>query len=251
MKRTESATLLIVGEVHGTREAPALVADLAKRWAAQKDAEQTRTIIVALEYPQSQEAQLKAYVDSDGGTIARQRLLESSFWSRPMQDGRSSQAMLALIDSVRTQFRNGSKVRLAAFDMNASQYASRANRDKAMADNLRSIVDANPSARVIALVGNYHARQRDGAPWDEKYRFMADHLKDLAPFSLNVDAIRGDFWVCSGGAVADCKVREFAHDPKESPPVGLYVDDNLRVIGYDQALMLEQFSASLPAREAH
>jgi erythromycin esterase-like protein len=241
MQKAAPARLVLVGEMHGTREVPALVGQLARGWAA------PGAVVVALEYPQSESAALQAYVDSDGGAAARKRLLASPFWNRRLQDGRSSDAMLALIDSVRLQIRGGQAVRLAAFDMTEAQSAAGVNRDKAMADNLRAVVQANAGARVIALAGNYHVRQKDGAPWDAAFRFMAGYLTDLSPYSLRVDAARGSYWGCSSPQPADCKAVAFGRDADPGSPLGLYADGDVTASGYDQALMLAQFTASLPA----
>jgi hypothetical protein len=247
MQKTAGAQLVLVGEMHGTREVPALVAGLARGWA---DAGVAPALVVALEYPESESARLQAYVDSDGGAAAKKRLLATPFWRRDAQDGRSSHAMLALIESVRLQARGGQKVRLAAFDQSAAQVKAGGSRDKDMADNLRAIVAADRSARVIALTGNYHARQKGGAPWNAQYQFMGSYLKDLAPYSLNVDGNGGSYWSCSSGRAVDCKVSSFMRDADTSKPKGLYVDTELAANGYDQALMLDQLTASLPANRA-
>lgn len=244
MKKTEKAKLVLIGEIPGTREVPALITDLAKRWTRDAAAQ---PLVVALEYPQTQAADLQAYFDSDGSADARRRLLDTQFWSRAAEDGRSSHALLSLIDALRMQARKGRKITLAAFDQNAGQENSDVPRDKSMADNLRAIVQANPAARVIALTGNFHARQVDGASWDPKYRFMGGYLKDLAPYSVSVDALRGSWWRCSSGAAADCKVEKFGIDPIETQAPGLYVDKALMKSGYALRLVLKQYSVSLPA----
>ena len=244
MKKTEKAKLILIGEMHGTREVPELVTEMAKR-LVKPDAAQP--LVIALEYPQTQAADLKAYVDSDGSADARKRLLDTQFWSRAAQDGRSSHAMLSLIDALRMEARKGRKITLAAFDQNAGQENSDVSRDKSMADNLRAIVQENPAARVIALTGNYQARQVDGASWDPKYRFMGGYLKDLVPYSVSVDALRGSYWRCSSGAAVDCKVEKFGIDPIETQAPGLYVDKALMKSGYALRLVLKQYSVSLPA----
>ncbi|MES2318847.1 MAG: calcium-binding protein [Pseudomonadota bacterium] len=246
ISKAGNSKLIFVGEMHGTREVPALVADLAQRLAEPG----APGLVVALEYPQTDAAQLKAYFDGDGSAVAKKQLLDSPFWSRAAQDGRSSHAMLALIESVRMQARSGRKIQLAAFDMNASQEKSGVSRDQSMAENLRAIIEANPSARVIALTGNYHARQADGAPWNPKHRFMAGYMKDLKPYSINVEALRGSYWACSSGKAADCMVITYGVDPALKRSVGLYADQALTSIGYAQGLTLEQFSVSLPAVRA-
>jgi erythromycin esterase-like protein len=238
MAKAGKAKLILIGEMHGTREVPALVADLAARWS-RADA----PVLVALEYPQSEAAELQAFVDGDGGAPARTRLLATPFWSRPAQDGRSSAAMLALVDALRARH-----IRIAVFDMSAAQEQAQAVRDRAMADNLRAIVRAHPASRVIALTGNYHARQVDGAPWDASYRFMGGYLKDLTPLSINVDALRGSYWGCSGATAADCKVENFGNDPVRKDAVGVRMDPATLANGYALDVLLAQFSASLPAK---
>lgn len=250
MAKAAHARLVLVGEMHGTREVPALVADLAERWSrppAGKGA--APALVVALEYPRSEAAELNAYFLGDGGPAAKKRLLDSPLWSRSYQDGRSSEAMLELIESVRALAGSGRRVKLAPFDQNAKQEKHDASRDRSMANNLRAIVKANPSARVIALTGNYHARQSVGAPWDATYRFMGHYLKDLAPYSIDVGAMRGSYWGCFSASAADCKIHRFGDASATTEARGLHVDEAVTAIGYDQALMLDLFIVSLPARK--
>lgn len=251
MKKAGEARLILVGEMHGTREVPALVADLAERWSRPRAAHGAGpALVVALEYPRSEAADLKAYFRSDGGPAAKKQLLNSPLWSRSYQDGRSSEAMFDLIEGARALAQSGRKVKLAPFDQNAKQEKLDASRDRSMANNLRAIVKANPSARVIALTGNYHARQSEGAPWDAKYRFMGSYLKDLAPYSIDVGAMRGSYWACTSADAADCKVHRFGDASSKTEAAGLHVDETVTAIGYDQALMLDLFVVSLPAKKA-
>lgn len=249
MHKADKAKLILVGEMHGTREVPALVAEMAGRWSRPRSA-RAPALIVALEYPQTEAAHLQTYVESDGSAGARTRLLATQFWKRPAQDGRSSHAMLALIDALRQAGSAGRNVKLAAFDMSAAQEAARVDRDEAMALNLRAVVAGNPASRVLALTGNYHARQRDGAPWNASQRFMAGHLKDLSPYSINVDGIHGSYWACFSGDATDCKTQRFARDRAKTNPSGVYADQALTDSGYDLGLMLESLTVSLPASSA-
>jgi hypothetical protein len=79
---------------------------------------------------------------------------------------------------------------------------------------------------------------------------MGSYLKDLAPYSLKVDGGSGSYWGCSGPKPADCKITNFGRDADSSARIGLYVDSEQAAHGYQQALMLERISASLPANRA-
>lgn len=76
---------------------------------------------------------------------------------------------------------------------------------------------------------------------------MAGHLADLAPYSINIDGIRGSYWACFSGEAADCKTQSFARDPAKTNPPGVYADKALTESGYNLGLMLDALSVSLPA----
>ena len=246
VKLTEGSKLLVIGEMHGTQETPALVADIVKQWTRKNGPDgKGQPVIVALEYPQTEAGMLTDYFNSDGRESAKKQLMDSPFWSRAFQDGRSSEAILALIDSLRILHQSGKEIHIAVFDLNAAQIAAGQDRDLGMSTNLRAIVHANPSAKVLALMGNFHARQQDSPT----RRFMVAYLKDLAPFSLKVDAYSGQYWMCSTPEPAGCKATSFERDADEHRPLGLYLDAETKAIGYSQALMLDRFSASPAARK--
>ncbi|HTQ81108.1 MAG TPA: hypothetical protein VMM92_14000, partial [Thermoanaerobaculia bacterium] len=87
---------LLLGEVHGTVESPAFLAN-AVCLALQAG----RSVTVALEIPLQEEARFEAYLGSAGSAADRTALLAGAFWQDPYQDGRRSQAMLALLESLR------------------------------------------------------------------------------------------------------------------------------------------------------
>ncbi|MGV6492816.1 hypothetical protein ACTUVK_003020 [Stenotrophomonas rhizophila] len=89
--------LVLVGELHGTVETPALVGELA--CAAAADA---TPVTVALEMDPTEQARIDAYLASAGTAADRSALLAGRFWTRTMQDGRSSVAMAALIERLRS-----------------------------------------------------------------------------------------------------------------------------------------------------
>jgi hypothetical protein len=242
VQQSATSRILIIGELHGTSEVPALVADLAQRIGKKGP------VVVALEWSKDQTGH-EAYFASEGSAADRKRLLASPFWTNPFQDGRASGAMLDLLESLRKQARGGADIKVETFDLTRAQ--GQREGDKGMADNLRAIAAAHPSARILVLTGNYHARQLRGAPWDPELRFMAHYLTDLAPFSLDMDAPRGSYWGCSGGSPSDCKVVNFGADAKPGGKAGLFASAALSATGYNQGLQLERLTASPPARGAN
>ncbi|NNG22634.1 hypothetical protein [Telluria aromaticivorans] len=82
--------LILMGEVHGTAETPA-----AFDAAVCNALERGHAVSVGLELGPDQVEPLAGYLASDGGKPAVAKLLDSPFWTRAFQDGRSSMAMLS------------------------------------------------------------------------------------------------------------------------------------------------------------
>lgn len=236
---SKDRSLLLVGEMHGTQEVPALVGQLAAQLVHKGE-----KVVVGLEYPQGEDAHLQAYLRSQGSAADRARLLATPFWTRSFQDGRSSEAGLDLIESLRVQRQQGGKLRVVAFDMSPAQESRQVERDEAMADNLRAAVKANRGSRMIVLTGNYHARQSVGAPWNASHRFMGHFLTDLNPLSVDVRALGGAYWACFDQG---CAVQQMGAKPATAVARGLYADPRAPAIGYQLVLQLDEFAASPPA----
>ena len=100
---------VIVGEIHGTAEAPAAFADLVCLAARE------RPVAVGVEAGAGFAAKLEAFLASDGGPAARGAFLSDVFWTQPFKDGRSSQAMLAMFDELRRLKRAGRGIKVFGF----------------------------------------------------------------------------------------------------------------------------------------
>ena len=153
LERHAEAPLLVLGELHGTVEAPALVATLAARLL------DSGALTVALEIPAQDQARLDAYLASDGSTRAQRALLDGEFWQRAPErsDGRRSRAMFALIEQLRLLRSTHPELRLLAFD-DTGFFDQTRSRDALMSDALRAAHAAHPEAKLLVLTGNYHAR---------------------------------------------------------------------------------------------
>lgn len=186
--------LVLVGELHGTRETPALVADAVEHLLADGDA-----VVLALEISLAEQPAIDAYLASPGTRADRAALLASPHWTDPMHDGRDSAAMLDLIERVRVLRADGGDMTLALFDP-----GDVAERDRGMADRLRALAAEHAHARMVVLIGNMHATIAAPASLaDEDGRRIEPpmtagrYLRDLDPFSINVHAGAGESVACT------------------------------------------------------
>lgn len=186
-----AGSFVLLGEVHGTREVPDTVARLACHAAYHG-----QTVVVGLEIPEEEQPRLERFLASAGQPEDRLRLLNGRFWHRPYQDGRSSQAVLALLDSLRTAQRRGLAITAVAYDGEAPLQGTA--RDAAMAHTLATARERLPGATFLVLTGNRHARKAGGAEWDRGYRPLALQLRErgLEVTALDLFYRWGSAWGC-------------------------------------------------------
>lgn len=236
--------LVLLGEMHGTRETPELVAALLDRLVSAGEMP-----ALALEIARQEQPSVDAYLASSGDEEARQQLLKGDLWQDAMHDGRDSVSMLALLEHVRRLHQTGKAVRVVLFD-DMETYAGGVDRDAVMAQNLRAAVVADPDARMLVLTGNMHAMVRpskaqmvdaQGRPWPAP-KTTGAYLADLAPWSLRIDGAEGSMWVCF--STADCGIRPITNGSPQAQP-------KVDVLGaeepWDARLLLPRFTASPPA----
>src|SRR5271156_2189012 len=84
-----------IGDLHGTEELPAFFGQLVEGAAARRE------VTVVLEYPERYRRDLDRYLASSGDEAARKAFLATDFWTK-WRDGRSSKAMFALVEKLRT-----------------------------------------------------------------------------------------------------------------------------------------------------
>lgn len=186
--------LVVLGEMHGTREVPLLAGDLVEQWSA------AGPVLLALEIPAGEHPALRAVVTGGGADTALAAVRERPWWQVPDagNDGRRSEDVLALVQRVGRLKASGRDVAVLAFDPRDIRCHERGNCEAAMAHVLRQAHGALPRGRIVVVTGNVHAmrlRPRD-APAAFPEQPMTALLRDLAPFSVNVAAQRGAFWAC-------------------------------------------------------
>jgi hypothetical protein len=239
--------VLIIGEMRGTAEIPALLATLARQMS------ESGPVIVGLEVPAQEQLRFAAYLDSDGGLDARTHLLAGDFWKAPQErsDGRRSGAMLQLLEALRELRAGGAPLSVVGFDDRDFYGKDKdKDRDRLMAESLLALHRSHPQARLLVLTGNYHARLvaparvvLEWGPAPPPREPMASHLRGIALTTVNVSARSGAFWACMGG---QCGIQPLpARVGKEAGEIALKAlpADSA---GYHLQITLPRFTASEP-----
>ena len=225
--------LLIIGEMHGTKETPALVARHVCGLAAAG-----HNVVLGLEIPNEEQPRLDKFMSSSGTPSDRADLITAAFWQRTNQDGRSSTAMVELIDQARALKQSGAGVRLIAIDKPTGKGSS----DAAMADAIRVGISPDRNSRFVVLMGNYHAGKAPGSPSDPSSKSAALLLSDLSPTTVLVASRSGSAWLCM--ETCGIKLHNSTWAGERAP--GFHSNDS-PLPGYDGTYLLESISASPPA----
>lgn len=240
--------IVVLGELHGTTEIPAAFAGLVCQTAARKPRE---TVLVGLEMATSAQGEIDAYLESDGGEAAAGALLANGFWQREYQDGRSSQAILGLLDTLRRYRAAELKIVVRAID--DVTVRSMAERDASMAAALlKAIVETAP-AQTFVLIGDVHSRVLSGYPWkpDAPYLPMGALLRTTHPdmIGLHVKHGGGSSWNCMSAVASECGAKEFPARAVEgrTPRIELSPGE-IEKTGWSGSLYLAAVTASPPAR---
>ena len=178
---------VLVGEMHGTNETPAVFGDLVCSASETK-----RTIIAGLEVRDQQA--LNRFMDSKNRETSVKELLSTDEWKGT--DGRASSAMLVLVERLRSLKADGLLSRVIAFSASGG---SADQDEEAMSSALLRASTANPDALVIVLTGNVHASKQELAEVGS-YRLMGSFLPPAQTVSLLVTDRGGEAWNCQDGS---------------------------------------------------
>ncbi|WP_257463198.1 TraB/GumN family protein [Archangium lipolyticum] len=232
------AAFIVLGEMHGTQEAPLFATRLACHAAAAG-----QPVRVGLELPVGDQPRIDAFLASEDGAI--EPLTAGGLWTDAMQDGRSSKAMLQALVRLRELKRAGLPLEVRAFD------AGGKDRDASMAEKLLEERAQAPQDTFIVLTGNLHARRDKGAPWDPNLRFMSNHLLDAEPRLVTLDMayLGGTMWACTGMTVDTCKVHPLkrARYEEHAAMPRIVIQKGITAEGYDGVYAIGTATASPPA----
>jgi hypothetical protein len=224
--------VLLIGEIHGTAEAPRVIGNLvcAAREAA-------LDVAVGLEIPVTEEAAAHRLLESGDGEEDL-AAIAGDFWQRDYQDGRASQAMHDLLHALK---RHRPGLHLFFIDNPAAPEG----RDRFMASRVAATFRKRPDAVFIVLTGNIHNRLTIGTRFDADYEPMGFHVRELLPdtdvLSLRITHSGGAAWVCA----PECGVRELEGRPGTMGVELRAPDDG----AYTGQLHVGPIHASLPAKD--
>jgi len=223
--------IILVGEVHGTREAPAVAGSVL--CASIKTG---RPMILALEAaPKDGQAEIDAYLASPGVEADRAALRRAAMWADPY--GRSSEAVLDLVETARRL-----KAPVVLFDTTPPRSGPTDGvREQGMA---MALAGAAASGRVVALTGLGHADRTGFTSLkvaSAVMRLPASSTVTLAPIVSG-----GEAWGC-WGTPPDCRAQAL---PVRQPVSArrIVMDPGVRE-GFDGGYSVGgPFTASPPAR---
>ncbi len=183
---------IVLGEMHGTAEAPNAFGDLVCL------ASLSKPVNVAIEQSASDQAAINEYIGSDGGLEAKLRFLRSGMWNNPMKDGRSSEAYLRLFERLRELRTTGQVSSVVAFQpiyTPGPTGFSQSDYENALAATL--ITKSPRDNLTLVLVGNIHAMRASPAWAQPSYLPMAGYLPTDTTVSLDTRWNGGSYWACT------------------------------------------------------
>lgn len=225
--------LLLFGEMHGSKEAPAVISEITCALSG------SNNIAVGIEVPSADQALIDAYLQSDGTSADRARLISSDFWQKG-KDGRSSIAMLRLIEDIRILKKSGRSVQLFAFD---DQPNTDLERNVAIANGIRRFHNSHKNTKIIALMGNIHAMQDSITTNEGPLIPSGAMLSDLKPISILITYPSGTTWAC----MPDCGVQKLTPRSQTTGETGF--KEGAPLGGYSFSYQLHSISASPPATQ--
>jgi hypothetical protein len=205
----ENVRWIVIGELHGTAETPAIFAD-----AVCLTAEKRGPVVVALEIPSSDQPAIEAFMTSDGGPAAQAEFFKARIWHTGT-DGRSSQAVFRLFDRLRQMHLRGRVDRVIAFQDDRPSRdppgAGQGPYEQRLAASVRAA--GTKGATVVTLVGDSHARRTETG-FGKPFMPMATHLPPDQTLTLFADGNGGAAWNCTGPKPTDCGAHELGARPE-------------------------------------
>jgi hypothetical protein len=223
--------IILIGEVHGTEETPRLFSNLVTVAASEKN----KRIGVGLELPIKLQALIDEAVKKNTKIDAfREQLLANPAW-QPINDGRSSHAMLDLICDT-LKLAESQRVSFFFFDTQIN------DRNETMAQSIGQRVREQRYDVTFILTGNIHANRASRHPGRPQIVPMGHWLEEqgFAVHSYDVRYSEGDTWACT----PECGVHHLEGWSMIADSGAIHPE------GFDGILFVGPIHASLPAQNS-
>ncbi len=233
---------LFIGETHGSNE----VAEFVK--AVLMNNKDNKEMLILLEIPADMNAAIQRYFANE--STAKQ-LLSHPFWTRKIQDGRSSAAVFGLITFVKELRRTARKVTIIGYDARRDEKRKDMPREVIMADNIRRHIMQNADSITLIIAGRVHANR--SLHISNNYKTMAAQLATTHQLTtLNMVARSGSYWACFRHPTKtfDCGKKDIkttvAKGYADYTTSGMYINSQAGD-AFDGILFFDKISSSAPA----
>ena len=253
---------LVLGEAHGSAEAPTATAELVCSLA------QDGPVLLAIEFSSSTNAAWQRAWAAPHAEFRARLFAEVSEWGE-RNDGVASEAMLAMLVRLHALKDAGADIDIVAFN-GARDDAQRAAfaglpgqepHEAAQAANIREAGQQRDYGHVVVLVGNLHAEKTPITLNGIDIRPMANLLAEadrIVSLAMHTDG--GETWGCQLGAdvefdpgkpitteMLDCSAQRIGPD-RDPRTRGFHLDPAMASRGFDGVFALGPVTASpLPA----
>lgn len=242
-------TVLLLGEMHGTVESPRFVADLLCNVVASG-----HSVAVALQLPELDSEAVFKYLDSEGSKDDRKALLTEARELTQYHDGRFSEAVVGLIESIRVLRAQGGDVGLRLFvppDVNSITRRNLSTVERSMAAKVWEANEEFEADLLIVLAGLTHSRVIRGSELDPDYEPMGYILSQWNPqwrlLSLALSHSGGTAWMCTTRNVVDCRAVPVTGGGWGDPS-SIYIYGEVAETGHHGLYFVGDISHSPPAR---
>lgn len=171
-----------IGETHGNTAGPETTSEVARLML-----EEYGAVTVGIEWTENDQEHIDTYLDSAGTEEDRKTLTDTQAWTMEWADGRSSEALVDLIEELRSWREDGEDVEVVAFmsapdedgvygDLTPEQIVEFSRqREREDASIIVSAAEADSTRPIVLFTGNLHARLTD-------YDFGAGPIKPLSAY---------------------------------------------------------------------
>lgn len=229
--------IIVVGETHGTVEAPAAFLGIVC------EAAQRGPVTVGLEMSEADRPLFDRVMAAPDEASAARLLRYGDFGRADRDDGRNSQAMMDMMLGFWRLRAEGNDIALHPFQPLLSRISGRdqAWGELEMAYGMSRALVVRPNARVLILVGDLHARKTPFTPWPDVGLPAAGHLHATDTLTLHFAQQGGESWGCE----AECGLKRTmgVDDPQARGVILGPVKDG----AYDGVLAVGPTTASPPA----